>query len=69
MIDINRRKKVLIILCLLIAIGLGYAQFIYFSALGEQEPLIEVLVLKEDVLAGQDIKGKLTVKAIPKSAI
>jgi Flp pilus assembly protein CpaB len=56
----------LLIFCLLLAVGLTYAQYAYFSSPGQQEERVEVLVAKQPIAAGERVEqGRLGIKNIP----
>lgn len=65
----NKKRLFLIMICLLLAAGLAYGQYVYFSSLNEPEDRVGVLVAKEPIPAGEPVQGRLEFKSIPVSAL
>lgn len=62
------RKKVFILtLSLLLAAGITFAEYMYFSNLAKKEPMVKVVVAGSDISAGAKIDGMGAEKDIPAS--
>jgi len=63
----SRKKLFIIVLSLLLAAGITFFEYTYFSNLAKKEPTIKVVVAGSDISAGAKIDGMGAEKSIPAS--
>ena len=63
----KKRKLILIIVSLLLAAGITFAEYTYFSSMAKKEPMVRVVVAGSDISAGAKIDGMGAEKDIPAS--
>lgn len=64
----NRRRIILLIVSLILAAGITFFEYTYFSSMAKKEQTVQVVVAGSNIPAGARIDGMGSVKDIPASA-